>query len=120
MPEHRISLRRAWQSPLGRIDLPTDWSGAPAPDRLWRRFNRPPIEEGAGPLVLRLQDVPGLVRARLNGRDLGPPPIGAPSWEVPIPDLRPSGNRLDLDLDLDRAATLGPTGWGRIALVVPG
>lgn len=116
MPEHPIHLRRAWDSPLGRIDLPANWIGRRVPGRLTRKFNAPPIDPSRERVVLVLEGMPGLRRAALNGRDLGPPPDDGAAWEVPADGLSPSGNVLDLELEPDEAGSA--SGWGRVALVV--
>jgi len=119
MPEHRIQLRRAWDSKKGgiaaRADLPATWSEGEAPDRLARRFQRP---SGLGPgdsLALEFDAVEGLRGASLNGVDIGPIPTES-MWEAPITDHGARGYQITLDLEPSRVPIA--TEWGRIALVI--
>ena len=74
MPEHLIRLRGSWQiegDPPRRIDLPTTWpAGLEGRLTLSRRFNRPRFDPSAESLALRLDAVPGLRSALLNGKEL--------------------------------------------------
>ena len=115
MPEHLIRLRGAWDwtAPDGprRVDLPATWpAGLAGPLVLARRFQRPRIDPDREALALRLEAVPGLLRVRLNGVEIGGPAAG----EIPLGDL-PARNLLELEAD---PAGLGAGPWGAIALVI--
>jgi len=128
MPEHRIRFRGAWDwhGPDGeaevarRVTLPADWPADLAgPFRLLRRFGRPPFDPAAETARLDLANVPGLVAARLNGRDLGEIPPGAIDWSFPLADALLPRNALVLEVELPPGVE-GRRGWGSIALVVAG
>ena len=113
--EHRIHFRRAWDSPLGRIDLPRDWGDGPVPDRLCRLFRRPPIDASTERLWLVLERVPGLLSVTCNDRDFLAVGDGQ-LWEIPLDEARASGNLLVLPLD--PSAIIGREDWGHIALAI--
>jgi hypothetical protein len=119
--EHRIRLRGGWElievrgaaRSVSRIELPLrssrEFSGRLS---LRRRFGRPPMEEGGADVRLRLDQVPGLLCARLNGLELGPGSSGAPPHELPLPDLLPRN-----ELVLELVGTTLAEGWGEVSLV---
>jgi len=115
MPEHLIRLRGAWdwltEAGPRRVDLPITWPpGLAGPLVLSRRFQRPRVDPDREALALRLGDVPGLIRARLNGDEVAGPAAG----EVPLGNL-PARNLLILEVD---PAGLDEGPWGAIALVI--
>lgn len=119
MTEHRIHLRRAWDADRPtRLDLPARWGLDPIPRRIARRFNRPRIDDAVEVLSLEFAEVPGLIAASLNDRDLGSPPDGEDPWVVPLTGLEPSGNLLVLTLDAEQARR--SEDWGRISLLIRG
>ncbi len=128
MPEHRIRFRGGWDwhvrdgeaEAVRRATLPADWPADLAgPFRLVRRFGRPPFDPGSESVSLELRGVPGLVAARLNGRELARPPAGVVDWSVPLDEPFPPRNVLVLDVDLGADPMPPPEGgWGAISLVV--
>jgi hypothetical protein len=126
MSEHFLRFRAAWDcyvregdaEVLRRVDLPTDWpAGLASPFRLRRRFGRPPVDLSAESIRLEMLGVPGLVAARLNGRDLAGPGLGGVDWSVPLIDPLPPRNVLDLEVDF-RGLPGPPRSWGAIALAI--
>jgi hypothetical protein len=126
MPEHFIRLRGAWDfivmegdaEVVRRVDLPTDWPiGLDSPFRLQRRFGRPPMDLSTVSVRLEMLGVPGLVAARLNGRELAGPDLGGSDWSVPLIDPLPSRNVLVLEVDFGSLPE-PPRSWGAIALVI--
>ena len=118
MPEHLIRLRGAWEhhDPAGprRLDLPTVWPpGLASPLTLTRRFRQPPLGP-AETISLRLEAVPGLNSARINGVELAGPDAGTSSLEIPLQGLTAT-NLLSLKVD---PARVGTEPWGAIALVI--
>lgn len=126
MREHWIQLRGGWErhdpsarpGRVQRVSLPIEWPpGPPGRVRLIRRFGCPPIDPARESLVLRLENVPGLVAVRFNDRPVEPPAeAGATLCLDPVL----SRNELVLEVDPDLAARGGGTAgaWGRVALVV--
>jgi hypothetical protein len=115
-PGHAIRLRGGWEwhdpatpgEPPRRLALPTTWpADATTAARLVRRFNRPPIE-AAERILLSMEQVDGLVSARLNGTDV------VAGGE--IGGLLGPTNRLILDVDL--SSRTAETPWGEVALVI--
>ena len=128
MTEHRIRLRGAWDwhvvpeegeaEVVRRVTLPAAWPpGVASPFLLLRRFGRPPLDPGREEARLELLDVPGLVSARINGREMARPPEGVSSWVVPLPGPLLPRNVLALEVDFRELPGL-PTDWGSIALVI--
>ena len=87
------------------------------PFRLHRRFGRPPLDDSTESARLELVGVPGLVSARLNGRELARPPAGVVNWSVPLADPLLTRNALVLEVDLGDWPRTGHP-WGSIALVI--
>jgi hypothetical protein len=133
MPEHVIRLRGGWlwydvEPPADatgvgagrRISLPISW---PEPARsmrtvwLFRSFGAPPLEDPRQGVALRLEQVRGIISARLNGRELARPGPGLDSLEIPLPGGLPPRNTLVLEVD-PRGLLPGPGPWGVIALVI--
>jgi hypothetical protein len=113
---HAIRLRGGWEwhNPAApdeaprRLALPTTWPvDAGTAATLVRRFNRPPIDANEG-VILRLEQVRGLVAAGLNGTN-----VVAGSE---IQGLLGTSNRLILEVDL--AACIDGMSWGEVALVI--
>jgi hypothetical protein len=130
MPEHVIRLRAAWdfesvapsaESPR-RVDLPVIWSHEiTAPFRLARAFQTPRIDPEHECVILRLAEVSGLTRVVLNGCRLRAFDGGTCDSELPLGQLNPGRNLLELHVDpsrwrSDRGESSGP--WGTIALVI--
>jgi hypothetical protein len=127
MREHWIRLRGGWEwfelserpTRSRRLTLPVEqWPASlSGPIRLVRRFGCPPLDPARESLVLRLEDVSGLVALRFNDRQLEPPADGSDSLR-----LEPVLPRNELVLDVDPTRATGrhdsPTRWGQIALVV--
>ncbi len=116
MAEHRIHLRRAWEGPCGRIDLPTTWDQRDVPDELRRNFHRPSVDDPEEVICLIVEDSTGLVAVSLNGEDLGFPPGTDLMWEIAIQTRIRSSNRLILRLDPAKVSR--ETEWGRICLAI--
>lgn len=123
MSEHHIRLRGGWeildldqldQGPR-RINLPMRFApGKPRRVRLVRRFG-PPAHDSAREIVsLRIENVPGLVRAALNGQDQRL----SPDHRLELVDVALNPRN---ELVLDVAATDAEDAWddwGRVALVI--
>jgi hypothetical protein len=62
-------------------------------------------------------EVPGLVSARLNGRELVAPDPGRSDWSVPLIEPLLARNELVLEVDLGRLRET-PRSWGSIALAI--
>ena len=85
MPEHRIRLRGGWwchglsdsPSPAARQPATTWDPGQPGPVRLVRQFGCPAINRSRETVVLRLEDVPGLVAVQMNGCPVELPATGS-------------------------------------------
>jgi hypothetical protein len=128
MSEHFIRFRVAWDchfrdgdvEVVRRVDLPTDWPAGPSsPFRLERRFGRPPMDPSAESIRLEMLRVPGLVAARLNGRELAGPDLPGDDWSVPLTDPLSPRNLLVLEVDF-RSLPGPPKSWGAVALVISG
>jgi hypothetical protein len=126
MPDHIIRLRVAWDyyiregdlEVVRRVDLPTDWPAGPSPTfRLERRFGRPPMDPSAGSIRLEMLRVPGLVAARLNGRELAGPDHAGDDWSVPLGEPLSPRNLLVLEVDF-RGLPGPPKSWGAVSLVI--
>lgn len=110
---HIIRLRGPWE--LER-DGESRRTALPCPARelgpgfalLRRRFGRPPI----GEVSLRLECVPGLARARLNGRELALRPDGA-DWVADGVGLEVR-NLLEIEAEIPP----GNGEWGVVSLLV--
>ena len=115
MADHRIHLRRAWESPEGRVDLPVSGDQLPASSRLWRRFNRPPLDISCERLLLICEDVPGLLEVTLNAQPLSMSGTDH-LWDISAEALRSFGNVLELSIN--PAEVCRAENWGRISLIV--
>ena len=123
MSTHQIRLRGGWEiigdqtDDVRPIGLPTIWAEAPrSPIRLIRRFGRPPSRAEAETLVLAFADVPGLVRARLNGQEIEPRVEGD---RLICDGPFAARNVLEIEADLGRLSEFElRRPWGSIALEV--
>jgi hypothetical protein len=129
MPEHQIRLRGGWQwhDPKNQatdasrlVTLPIRWpSGVQGLVRLVRHFGSPPVDADNERIALRLENVPGLVAAQLNGRELTGNSDGGWHTEAPFEiELRdPLAPRNMLVLDVD-PPTPREGDWGHVSLVI--
>jgi hypothetical protein len=126
--EHLIRLRAGWgcraaglpESQGRRLALPVCW-GQESPRRviLTRRFGRPPVATAGQALLLRMEQVEGLLSLSLNGRPIALGPALSAGHEIELGEL---SNRNVLVLEVETPAfEAGPGGsrreWGNIALV---
>ncbi len=124
MTEHRIRLRAGWEveAPDGtsRVNLPAQWPpGLDGPIRLIRRFGRPRPQETGESFQLDLVRVPGLVRLRINGRELELDERQGGGIRVELPDPLVDRNTLELEVHPARfPVERDPEGWGEIALII--
>lgn len=127
MTDHPIRLRGGWELlhsaadgkpervtlPLDR--RPPDWGRT----RLVRRFQTPTYHVQAESLWLRLESLPGLRSASLNGRSIAVSPgIDEPTM-VPIGAACEARNVLILEVDPSSMTANAPEGpWGLITLII--
>lgn len=114
MNPHVIRLRGPWElereGAVRRALLPCPARElGPGPALLRRRFGRPPVTEM---ISLRLENVPGLGSARLNGRALGLRPEDG-GWVAEDLSLEPR-NVLEIAADIPE----GDGEWGAVALKI--
>ncbi len=129
MAEHLIRLRGGWEAielesderRPRRISLPGQVvRGLTGRVRLVRRFGRPHLGGPDETLSLRMERVPGLASAALNGHPLAVASMAHDSIEIrPIKLL----DRNELILEVDAPVTAlqdaaGPRAWGEVALVI--
>ena len=129
---HAIRLRGGWTlanpaasidptlPPNPRLNLPIHWpSSLPRLVRLERRFNSPPVNPTLERVALRLEAVPGLLSANLNGQPL--PDVNPANHAIVVHvNLTPrSTNLLTLEVNLDIARQLLQNDpWGCVALEI--
>ncbi len=128
MKEHLIRLRGGWvawnenvetssteEGPGERISLPRTWTSTTRPRRvrLVREFGAPRLDPDRESLSLRMEQVPGLISARLNGQELALAESGTSFREFPIGPLLSRRNLLILEVEPE-----GQKLWGVIALVI--
>ncbi len=129
MSDHRIRFRGAWDwlvteegetEVARRLTLPTRWPNGVAPRfRLVRQFGRPPFDPAVESIRLEMLGVPGLIAARLNGREFIRPSGGGGDWFVPLSEPLLARNALALEVDLGQSnAWVHVEDWGSIALVI--
>lgn len=117
MPEHIIRLRKAWGLDLppghdaGRLDLPVESLAFEAPFHLSRCWTAPPALSPDAIVELRIERIPGLVAARLDGA--GIPGNGSRIDAIP-------GRRyvLVLEIDPDGLSEADRRDWGHVALAI--
>lgn len=128
MPEHSIRLRGGWEWHEGsgpsatrqRLTLPGLLPTAESDHiRLVRAFGCPALDHARERLVLRLGDVPGLLIAWLNDRELARPAEGCATLEIGLDLPLPARNVLLLDVNPSAQNAGGRrSAWGNIAIVV--
>lgn len=128
MSEHRIPLRRAWRLLRPRagppdatpIDLPSALLPGPGdgPFRLVRAFHAPRLDPDRESLSLRIDDLPGLVAARLDDAPLPWTPDEPGPVEIPLDGLVAPGARATLALEVEPGPEAPAAPAGRVALVI--
>jgi hypothetical protein len=126
--EHLIRLRGGWESRPAmsseseqqRLILPVRWGlRDPRQVILTRRFGRPRVQPGSR-VLLRMDQVQGIVALLLNGKSIFPVSPEITRYEIELPTLA-ERNVLVLQIELREPAgeiTCAGVEWGMIALVV--
>jgi hypothetical protein len=127
--EHRIRLRGGWECRTAgsleceerRLTLPVRWGSEDCRRLvLTRRFGRPPLDQGRQVLLLKMDQVEGIVSLVLNGRPIGATAAATRCYEIEVTDLA-ERNVLVLEVELPESrpdAAGSREEWGVIALVV--
>jgi hypothetical protein len=128
--EHTIRLRGGWtchaagtalESPERRLTLPVRWGPDDTePLILTRRFSRPRLLPDREALVLRMDQVGGILSLSLNGQSIAPISPTTCRYEIELGGLL-ERNELVLHVET-RSRECEPAGisaeWGVISLVV--